>query len=259
MFGLWAVVLLVALVRLTPAGRPPSTTSTTPSTTPSRCSSSSSWRSPRRGRSSGSPRRAATRREPRAAATPAAWWVTILIIGPLLGSFITEPAAMTICALLLGAAVLRPAAEHALKYATLGPAVRQRVDRRHADALRRAARPDGGAPLGLGSRRSCSGTSAGGRSLAIVVSTAHLLPGRSGASSRAARIVPPVPDVDEPEDPGGTTSGCCRFPRGSPPSHIGLHGVDGAHGALPGAVRRRLPVLPRLRRRPRPRTRAGSS
>jgi hypothetical protein len=34
--------------------------------------------------------------------TPAAWWATILTIGPLLGSFITEPAAMTICALLHG-------------------------------------------------------------------------------------------------------------------------------------------------------------
>ena len=34
-------------------------------------------------------------------ATPAAWWLTILFVGPLLGSFITEPAAMTICALLL--------------------------------------------------------------------------------------------------------------------------------------------------------------
>ena len=29
-------------------------------------------------------------------ATPAAWWVVILVVGPLLGSFITEPAAMTI-------------------------------------------------------------------------------------------------------------------------------------------------------------------
>ena len=34
-------------------------------------------------------------------ATPAAWWVAILTVGPVLGSFITEPAAMTICALLL--------------------------------------------------------------------------------------------------------------------------------------------------------------
>ena len=33
--------------------------------------------------------------------TPAAWWMAILTIGPVLGSFITEPAAMTICALLL--------------------------------------------------------------------------------------------------------------------------------------------------------------
>ncbi|HVQ16432.1 MAG TPA: putative Na+/H+ antiporter, partial [Vicinamibacterales bacterium] len=33
--------------------------------------------------------------------TPAAWWAAILTIGPVLGSFITEPAAMTICALLL--------------------------------------------------------------------------------------------------------------------------------------------------------------
>jgi hypothetical protein len=53
-------------------------------------------------------------------ATPAAWWVTILTIGPLLGSFITEPGAMTICALLLGRQFydLEPSAR--LKYATLG-------------------------------------------------------------------------------------------------------------------------------------------
>lgn len=52
--------------------------------------------------------------------TPAAWWFTILTVGPLLGSFITEPAAMTICALLLGRQFydLLPGAR--LKYATLG-------------------------------------------------------------------------------------------------------------------------------------------
>src|SRR4030095_9973942 len=33
--------------------------------------------------------------------TPVAWWLAILVAGPLLGSFITEPAAMTICALLV--------------------------------------------------------------------------------------------------------------------------------------------------------------
>jgi len=51
---------------------------------------------------------------------PAAWWVTILTVGPLLGSFITEPAAMTICALLLARQFfdLRPSTR--LSYATLG-------------------------------------------------------------------------------------------------------------------------------------------
>ena len=53
-------------------------------------------------------------------ATPAAWWMAILTIGPMLGSFITEPAAMTICALLLSRQFfdLRPSTR--LKYATLG-------------------------------------------------------------------------------------------------------------------------------------------
>ena len=83
-------------------------------------------------------------------ATPAAWWVAILTIGPLLGSFVTEPAAMTICALLLARQFFdcRPSAR--LKYATLGSAVRERVNRRHAHALRGAARPDGRASLGMG-------------------------------------------------------------------------------------------------------------
>jgi len=51
---------------------------------------------------------------------PAAWWVTILTIGPLLGSFITEPAAMTLSALLLARQFydFQPSAR--LKYATLG-------------------------------------------------------------------------------------------------------------------------------------------
>jgi hypothetical protein len=51
---------------------------------------------------------------------PAAWWLSILSIGPVLGSFITEPAAMTISALLLGRQfyALKPPAT--LAYATLG-------------------------------------------------------------------------------------------------------------------------------------------
>jgi hypothetical protein len=52
--------------------------------------------------------------------TPAAWWLTILTIGPLLGSFVTEPAAMTISALLLGRQFYDRQPSTRLKYATLG-------------------------------------------------------------------------------------------------------------------------------------------
>ncbi len=49
-----------------------------------------------------------------------AWWFTILTFGPLLGSFITEPAAMTISALLLSSKFydLNPSSK--FKYATIG-------------------------------------------------------------------------------------------------------------------------------------------
>ena len=52
--------------------------------------------------------------------TPAAWWLTILTVGPLLGSFITEPAAMTICALLLSRQFFDLGPGTKLKFATLG-------------------------------------------------------------------------------------------------------------------------------------------
>jgi hypothetical protein len=52
--------------------------------------------------------------------TPAAWWVTILTIAPLLGSLITEPAAMTIGALLLSHKFFSLEPSGRLKYATLG-------------------------------------------------------------------------------------------------------------------------------------------
>jgi len=52
--------------------------------------------------------------------TPGAWWLAILIIAPLLGSLITEPAAMTIAALLLAQQFyeLKPSPRFA--YATIG-------------------------------------------------------------------------------------------------------------------------------------------
>jgi hypothetical protein len=52
--------------------------------------------------------------------SPARWWLVLLTIGPLLGSFITEPAAMTICALLLGREFYRLGPSPRFMYATLG-------------------------------------------------------------------------------------------------------------------------------------------
>lgn len=52
--------------------------------------------------------------------SPAAWWFTILTIGPLLGSFITEPAAMTISALLLAKQFYACKPNLKFAYATLG-------------------------------------------------------------------------------------------------------------------------------------------
>lgn len=52
--------------------------------------------------------------------TPVAWWFSILTVGPILGSFITEPGAMTISALLLGRQFYRLQPSRRLAYATLG-------------------------------------------------------------------------------------------------------------------------------------------
>lgn len=52
--------------------------------------------------------------------TPLAWWAALLTAGPLLGSFITEPAAMTICALLLARHLFDLDPSPRLKYGTLG-------------------------------------------------------------------------------------------------------------------------------------------
>jgi len=52
--------------------------------------------------------------------TPLAWWLSTLTLGPLLGSFITEPAAMIICALLLGRRLFDLDPSPRLRYGTLG-------------------------------------------------------------------------------------------------------------------------------------------
>jgi hypothetical protein len=52
--------------------------------------------------------------------SPAAWWLAILIVGPLLGSFITEPGAMTIAAMLLAKKFYKLKPSPRFAYATLG-------------------------------------------------------------------------------------------------------------------------------------------
>lgn len=51
---------------------------------------------------------------------PVAFYATCLVVGPLLGSFITEPAAMTVTALILLERFYRADISSSLKYATLG-------------------------------------------------------------------------------------------------------------------------------------------
>lgn len=51
--------------------------------------------------------------------SPAAWWLSVLTIAPLLGSCITEPAAMTLAAILLGKKFYQLKPSVTLKYATL--------------------------------------------------------------------------------------------------------------------------------------------
>ena len=52
--------------------------------------------------------------------SPLSFWFAVLTVGPLLGSFITEPAAMTICALLLARYFYKSKPSTTLSYATLG-------------------------------------------------------------------------------------------------------------------------------------------
>lgn len=51
---------------------------------------------------------------------PAAWWVSVITIAPILGSFITEPAAMTIAAMLLSKRFFDKNPPATFAYATLG-------------------------------------------------------------------------------------------------------------------------------------------
>jgi hypothetical protein len=130
--------------------------------------------------------------------TPGAWWATILVVGPLLGSFITEPAAMTICALLLARQFYDLQPSTRLKYGTLGllfvnVSIGGTLTHFAAPPVLMVARPWGwDTPFML--------QHFGWRSaLAIVLSTAaYFMFYRRELQALAQR--PPVPDIEPPEE-----------------------------------------------------------
>ena len=142
--------------------------------------------------------------------TPAAWWAAILIVGPILGSFITEPAAMTICALLLARQFYDLQPSERLKYATLGLLF---VNVSIGGTLTHFAAP----PVLMVARTWDWSTSFmlghfGWRAvLAIVGSTAaYFLIFRRELGELAAR--PALPDVEVPEDRDGSAAGLLPVP-----------------------------------------------
>ena len=151
-------------------------------------------------------------------ATPAAWWASILIIGPLLASFITEPGAMTICAVLLARQFYDLQPSTRLKYATLGllfvnVSIGGTLTHFAAPPVLMVARPWGwdlSFVLGhFGSKAA----------LAVVVSTVtYFVVFRREFVDLARR--PSVPDVDVPEDPETRTSPLLPVPPWITAAHI---------------------------------------
>jgi hypothetical protein len=135
--------------------------------------------------------------------TPAAWWATILTIGPVLGSFITEPGAMTICALLLSRQFYDLQPSTRLKYATLGLlfvniSIGGTLTHFAAPPVLMVARPWGWDTAFMASHFGWRAV------VAILVSTmAYWLIFRQELAALGARRA--VPDVDMPEENGQET------------------------------------------------------
>jgi hypothetical protein len=152
--------------------------------------------------------------------TPAVWWATILIIGPILGSFITEPAAMTISALVLARQFYDLQPSTRLKYATLGLLF---VNVSIGGTLTHFA-----APPVLMVARTWDWTTTfmmghfGWRAvLAILVSTlAYYLLFRRELTALASR--PALPDVDEPEEAAAARDGLLPVPGWLTAMHMGF-------------------------------------
>ena len=154
-------------------------------------------------------------------ATPAAWWAAILVIGPVLASLITEPAAMTISALLLARQFYDLQPSTRLKYATLGllfvnVSIGGTLTHFAAPPVLMVARPwdwDLFFMLGHFGWRAV---------LAIIVSTSvYFLVFRRELQGLSNR--PSVPDIDVPEDPAATpASGLPPCPPWITATHIGF-------------------------------------
>ena len=131
-------------------------------------------------------------------ATPAAWWVTILTIGPILGSFITEPAAMTISALLLARQFYDLQPSMRLRYATLGVlfvnvSIGGTLTQFAAPPVLMVARPWGwDIPFML--------VNFGWRAIAAIVVSTLLYYVLFRGELRALAARAPVPDVDQPDE-----------------------------------------------------------
>ncbi|MGE0448998.1 MAG: putative Na+/H+ antiporter [Vicinamibacterales bacterium] len=132
--------------------------------------------------------------------TPAAWWFTILTVGPVLGSFITEPAAMTICALLLQRQFFDLEPGMRLKYATLGllfvnVSIGGTLTHFAAPPVLMVARPWGWDTAFMVSHFGWRAV------ISILVSTsAYFLLFRSGLTALRSRSA--VPDIEVPEEDG---------------------------------------------------------
>ncbi len=134
--------------------------------------------------------------------SPARWWAVLLTLGPLLGSFITEPAAMTICALLLGREFYRLGPSPRFMYATLGLPLREHFRGRRADRFCRATRAARWPINGTGTRPSCSRISACAPVAGIVISNvAYFLIFRKEFAQLAAERSQLPPDESAREEP----------------------------------------------------------
>jgi Putative Na+/H+ antiporter len=142
--------------------------------------------------------------------TPAAWWASILIIGPILGSFITEQAAMTICALLLARQFydLQPGTR--LKYATLGllfvnVSIGGTLTHFAAPPVLMVARPWAwNLAFMLGHF--------GWRAVLAIVTSTLLYFAVFRRELAALAVHRPVPDLEEPERPDGPGAGLLPVP-----------------------------------------------